>query len=263
MDQTIKQVRIKYVGDARCGGELLYPQNQLYWKYSDSPPDRACHIFFLPKTNKTRPIELIEFSMKSNVFWNIISPGTPIDTREIFLYNISDVISNQFYLMDYEVYHMLDYNNQPCQPYHQDHDYQKDECIDASIFKSSMTLVNCTKPFLKNKNHICTDKELAKKANQAGWASWQKRDIDCPNPCKYLKASYTKGLQVKSKRKTISFFFPKSIKSFKAYYAYSLLSLIAEVGGYVGLVLGWSFYQLTHFMDMTKDSCKREFCHQN
>ena len=178
--------------------------------------------------------------------------------RDIFLYNISDIISAKYYKFDYEVYHMLDYNNQPCQPYHEDHNYLRDECIDASIFKSSITLINCTKPFVKNKNHICTDQEHAKKARQASWETY-----DCPNPCKYLKASYTKGLQVKSKKKGINFRFPKSIKSFKAYYAYSWLSLIAEVGGYVGLVLGWSFYQLTNFMDMTKDSLRRTLCHQN
>ena len=203
-----------------------------------------------------KPIVLIEFLMKSSVSWNIISPGARIDTRNILLYNISDIISEQYYNLDYEVYHMLDYNNQPCQPYHENHDYQRDECIDASIFKSSMILVNCTKPFVKNKNHICTDQELAKKARLA---SWQKQD--CPNPCKYLKVSISPGIEMKTKAKWIMFFFPETIKSFKAYYAYSLLSLIAEVGGYVGLVLGWSFYQITNFMDLTKDSWIRKLCH--
>ena len=262
MDKTIKRVRIKYVGDGWGVAELVYPQNQSYWKYSDSysefNPTQACHIFFIPKTKKVKPISRILFEMKSSVSWKIIPPGTPIDTRQIFRFNISNFIPGKKYVMDYEVYHMLDYNNQPCQPYHEDDDYQRDECIDASIFKSSMKLINCTRPFMRNKNHICTDQELAKKARLA---SWQKQD--CPNPCKYLKVSISPGIEMKTKAKWIMFFFPETIKSFKAYYAYSWLSLIAEVGGYVGLVLGWSFYQLTNFMDMTKDSCRRIFCHEN
>ena len=35
------------------------------------------------------------------------------------------------------------------------------------------------------------------------------------------------------------------MKVIKAYYAYPELSFIAEVGGYVGLFLGFSIYQIT------------------
>ena len=111
LDQTIKRVRIQYVSDAPGGGEFISPLDQSYWKYSDSNPFQACHIFFLPKPNKMRPISMIEFSKKSSAYWNIISPGTPIDTRGFSLYNISGIISAQYYNFDYEVYHMLDYNN--------------------------------------------------------------------------------------------------------------------------------------------------------
>ena len=117
-----------------------------------------------------------------------------------------------------------------------------------------MEQLNCTKPSLKNKNHICTDQELAKEAKKVAWT-------ECPYPCKYINARYIKGRQQKSTSKKLVFFFPKSVKTFNAYFAYSLLSLIAEVGGYVGLVLGWSFYQITNFMDLTKDSWIRKLCH--
>ena len=251
LDQSIEKVRINYVGG---GDEFIDPRNQSYWKYSDSNPYDVCHIFFLSKSKEAKPINKIAFYMKSNVFWKIISPGTPIATRELVLYNISDVMSVQNILMEYEVYHLLDYNNQACQPHHEDHDYLRDECIDASIFKVSMEQLNCTKPSLKNKNHICTDQELAREAKKVTWTK-------CPYPCKYLNARYIQGRQRKSTSKKLVFFFPKSVKTFNAYFAYSLLSLIAEVGGYVGLVLGWSFYQITNFMDLTKDSWIRKLCH--
>ena len=47
-----------------------------------------------------------------------------------------------------------------------------------------------------------------------------------------------------SGRKYIQFKFKENVKVFEAYYTYNELSLIAEIGGYVGLFLGWSVQQL-------------------
>ena len=44
--------------------------------------------------------------------------------------------------------------------------------------------------------------------------------------------------------------FEQLIKETKSYYAYSGLSLIAEIGGYVGLFLGISINQLTVLWDI-------------
>ena len=43
--------------------------------------------------------------------------------------------------------------------------------------------------------------------------------------------------------------FEKIIKVTKGYYAYSELSLIAEIGGYVGLFLGVSVNQITNLIE--------------
>ena len=54
----------------------------------------------------------------------------------------------------------------------------------------------------------------------------------------------------------IQFLFPESIRVQRAYYAYSGVSLIAEIGGYVGLFLGWSVYQITDVVEYSIQSLK-------
>ena len=43
--------------------------------------------------------------------------------------------------------------------------------------------------------------------------------------------------------------FESKIESTTAYYQYPMLSLIAEIGGYVGLFLGFSVYQIAEVFD--------------
>jgi len=47
------------------------------------------------------------------------------------------------------------------------------------------------------------------------------------------------------------------IKVYESYYIYSELSLIAEIGGYVGLFLGISVNQVTNLMDFILSKLER------
>ena len=251
LNQLIDKVEIGPINGIK---ELVYPQNQSYWKISHIKGLGFCYTFFIPDTRiKKEPIRQLGFQMKSSVNYMVHSPGS-ISKKDVNLYNITD-IPLQNVILHYEVYHMLDYNNQPCQ---EDPHYLQDKCIDDLVFKESMERVNCTWPFVKNDNHICTEKESAKEARQIGYhiSTSQKRS-NCSHPCNYLEASFTLGKQEKY-RNMIKFHFPESIKAHTAYFAYSILSLIAEVGGYVGLFLGWSIYQITDWLDLTIDSLKKK-----
>ena len=73
-----------------------------------------------------------------------------------------------------------------------------------------------------------------------------------------MKAWYHLTQDEKTNGKEIRFMFPESIKVQAAFYVYKELSLIAEVGGYVGLFLGWSVYQITDLLDMSFESLKRK-----
>ena len=62
----------------------------------------------------------------------------------------------------------------------------------------------------------------------------------------------TKSYETKWKYPNYSYVeivFPKVIKVYERSYTYSGLSLIAEIGGYVGLFLGISVNQVTNVLD--------------
>ena len=63
---------------------------------------------------------------------------------------------------------------------------------------------------------------------------------------------------IKLEPKMIQLMFPESIEIQSAFYVYQELSLIAEVGGYVGLFLGYSVYQITDMFDIFFHSLKRK-----
>ena len=49
--------------------------------------------------------------------------------------------------------------------------------------------------------------------------------------------------------------FDENIKKIKGIYLYPTLCLVAEIGGYVGLFLGISIYQLTYIFDFLLPKC--------
>ena len=78
--------------------------------------------------------------------------------------------------------------------------------------------------------------------------------IDCPKPCKLFKVraiSHTKpqarGSQGTS---TVKILFNELVTISTDQYSYTWLNLVAEVGGYVGLFLGYSVFQMTDLMEV-------------
>ena len=79
--------------------------------------------------------------------------------------------------------------------------------------------------------------------------------IDCPLPCiKYSIQSRSESgvfdLASGSFEQTFEFFFNDLVQVSYDQYSYIWLNLVAEVGGYVGLFLGFSVFQLTDLMDV-------------
>ena len=238
--------------DGENNKELIYPQNQSHWKFSEERFYGCCHTFFMPESAEWKPVQMLEFVMKDSVDFMAHSPGSFLTTAKkyTYFYDITD-LSDQRYKIDYDVYEMLDYNDQYCE---KEPHYDRDECNEAALFKESIEKVGCTWPFMKNKTYICTDKDAAKKAQEIAKNGWKLPM--CPSPCKYLKVLDIPGRQGSESKTKIRFYFPESIKIHKAYYVYDELSLLAEIGGYVGLFLGWSIYQITNLLDLSLDTLK-------
>ena len=74
--------------------------------------------------------------------------------------------------------------------------------------------------------------------------------IDCPQPCTIFKmqpriTSYAINEQIGA----LDIRFPEKTTISTDQYSYTWLNLVAELGGYVGLFLGYSVYQLTDLID--------------
>ena len=134
--------------------------------------------------------------------------------------------------------------------------YGKDQCTDENFEKEALALFGCTTPFGPNKDLICNETENATKVNDM-YMKWYSNKIQvnsgCNEPCSYVTIRMTTIWEKPKKYKTISraiIYFKEKIKVTKAYHMYSGLTLIAEIGGYVGLFLGVSINQLTNLLDV-------------
>ena len=83
----------------------------------------------------------------------------------------------------------------------------------------------------------------------------EKTNYGCHNPCSIF--SFTTIQPKKNDDDSVYITFPRYVKVFERSYTYSPLSLVAEVGGYVGLFLGISINQVTHLLDFLLRMIKR------
>ena len=75
----------------------------------------------------------------------------------------------------------------------------------------------------------------------------------CNYPCSYFKVSTKQDNTFDSPGSSILLLrFEHLIQVTKSHYAYSELSLIAEIGGYVGLFLGISVNQIPYLLNVLK-----------
>ena len=106
--------------------------------------------------------------------------------------------------------------------------------------------------FGPNKDKICKDYEIGSKVMELYNGTMQKNIDNCYSPCLFTSTIITKtddfwgnGLV------RISTF--ENIVVKEAYHLYSILSMIAEVGGYVGLFLGVSVNQVSRLVNVLLD----------
>ena len=120
-----------------------------------------------------------------------------------------------------------------------------------------MKMYGCTTPYGPHKDQICKNKMNGTKVFDKYVETIDGHKYDCKNPCKYIisRPFITSDLsnQPNINGQKVAYFkiyFKRNIKFTRAHYLYSELSLIAEIGGYVGLFLGVSVNQITMLMDI-------------
>ena len=153
--------------------------------------------------------------------------------------------------LGYDVFDFLSTTEEPCE---ENIDYSEDDCIDKLVHRDSMKEIGCTTPWGKNKSTICTSSSKAKMAadlyNKYFWMG-----TTCPNPCKFLKVRASVLYSNQDPERNTSALYinlDNKISYYESYFTYLPLSLIAEIGGYVGLFLGISFNQFHELVDFLK-----------
>ena len=149
---------------------------------------------------------------------------------------------------------MLDDQSKPC---NEDPNYKKDTCAEDEIQMSVMKEYGCTPPLFENKDQICTNETTAKQV----WKYWEsaKYKTRCLDPCKVMLVRAMWMTDKIKKDSSMRLYFRGGVKVMKSYYAYTGLSLIAEIGGYIGLFLGVSINQITHLASFIQERVQKYF----
>ena len=111
-----------------------------------------------------------------------------------------------------------------------------------------MEQIGCTTPFGLELDNICTEKNKSLEANDffMNILTNMEEVEECPYPCHFL-TNRIRTTEYKDKTSNDSLIwlgFDKYIKVIKSNYSYTGLELLAELGGYVGLFLGISVFDL-------------------
>ena len=130
------------------------------------------------------------------------------------------------------------------------------------IISNLTQMVRCTTPFVSNKSNICTDRERSVAAYDMHMEITEGNPNTlakvCPKSCtqvssmiSYCKTFYLGDIESDyyTAYGTLELYFPQFIKVSETEWSYSSLSLLAEVGGYVGLFLGISVNQISSVLE--------------
>ena len=152
--------------------------------------------------------------------------------------------------LDFTVYEMLDVGGQPCET---ESGFNQDDCTETKLEKKSLEKFNCTTPFGTNKDRICQDYEKGSKVMDMYKETMEKNVGICHSPCSFLSIKAIKTMDEYMTYGYVEIKFKEKIKLIEAYHLYSALSMIAEIGGFVGLFLGISVNQVSALFNVLLD----------
>ena len=118
--------------------------------------------------------------------------------------------------------------------------------------------VNCAVPWMPNKDKVCKAENDRKTAFDIYQKNRRNQNDICPNSClftnMYFGPPVTGFNNAEDSEVGIAiFYFRRDIKTTTEYFLYSILSMVAEIGGYVGLLLGVSLFKLADINNVCID----------
>lgn len=124
-----------------------------------------------------------------------------------------------------------------------------DDCMYGRMQQLMLQRVGCTVPWIPDKSNICVEDGQRKAAFEVYQQNRRNQRDICPNSCLFTNMYFgppVTGINNEERSKFAwgVFYFRRDIKVTTEYFLYSLLSMAAEIGGYVGLLLGASLVNL-------------------
>ena len=135
--------------------------------------------------------------------------------------------------------------------------FEFDNCFDQAIAQDLMNKLNCVVPFIKTSenNNICVYKNQTKvdKMMSAFKKSASNTTTGpCMSPCAsmdiFFGILFDDGIRNDGKS-FLKIYLKSNIKFQQTIYDYTLLTLLAEIGGYTGLLLGISVSNITTLLE--------------
>lgn len=153
--------------------------------------------------------------------------------------------------LKHEFIHFLHFGEKPC---NDEEDYNLDECIIKNVDETMLNQIGCTTIFGNHPDMACKDPKLAEIAHKFHLDEVVDSKT-CKYPCRFLSNSFiSKSVEQRGTNQTITdISFQEYVKSTRSHYIYNAINLIAELGGYVGLFLGYSFLNIGDVMDWILD----------
>ena len=239
--------------DKVCDGqEELFEPKPYYWNGN-------CYGFSMPSCLATAgPLEIVfEYYDKTDIFIHHYGQFLSPNSRSRV-----DVDKGKFIkiAITHEVVQLLtgeEFSN--CVDTF-DPDVSYDGCMYSKLYDIMMDKVGCTVPWLPDKTNICTDPSKSKKAFEVYQQNRRNQEYICPKSCLFTNMYFgppVSGIN-DPVRKDFAwgvFYFRRDIKTTTEYVLYTLLSMAAEIGGYVGLLLGASLVNLGRINSALLDIC--------
>ena len=129
-----------------------------------------------------------------------------------------------------------------------------DSCMYGAVERimRQRTIEECTAPWIRNASDICSNPDDVEAAFWVAWNRITNQKLDCAVPCHSLIINIgAKNVESLSKKKQFGefyFYFSPRIPLSEELYFYTFLSLMAEIGGYVGLLLGVSLFHFAGWL---------------
>ena len=199
---------------------------------------------YLKLTNRNAPIIIFH------------TPGTLTKTLidQPWMFYINRHSHKTRYAFEYEIHKRLNLGSETSCEINDYYNY--DLCKHQLAENRSLALFNCTTPYGPNKENICTNQTVAKHVMGIYLDTWREADDLCKVPCKSYNIRPTKMVELSNwfgQRKgytLMSLFLKGNVITSNEVVLYSGLSMLAEIGGYVGLFLGVSITQTSTLIEL-------------